>query len=150
MTDLFFIFVLILPLTAPVAFAVAVGVLVRRAAKTGWRMRSWTTPGTLLLASFAGACAALSAFAYGWVWVPGIWMDPDDLCSLQGFAGDRVVRQMFPMSVRCVPVGSGEDGELVPWWVNPTLVLGLLTCVAALGGAVRVATTVKTDRTVRA
>ncbi|GAA1257665.1 hypothetical protein GCM10009665_54980 [Kitasatospora nipponensis] len=123
---------LLLPFLAPVVLVGTLVVLLVRLVRAAGNLRSLLTPGTLLLVAVAGAAASTGAFGIGMA--SGFYLlDPDDFCASHGFAAQRVVTHAFPVSARCVdgPV----EGELVPGWVNPTVLLGAFTAVLGLSGA---------------
>ncbi|MCU7824967.1 hypothetical protein [Kitasatospora sp. DSM 101779] len=85
--------------------------------------------GLLVRLSLMGLCVAYGAFSTGLMSGP-TWMSAREYCGARGFPAVGISTRMFPVSVRC-----GPDGELVPSWVNPVLVGGLVLALAALGAA---------------
>ncbi|MFD8911136.1 hypothetical protein [Streptomyces sp. NPDC059575] len=117
---------------APLAFALAV-----RAYTRTWG-RAWYAPDpapcvlTVLLAS----AVAFGAYGYG-VGRGFYLLDPDQMCAAMGVDGDSIVTDMaLPVSARCV-TDNGVATELVPFWVNPLILMSLALCpVAATAGVV--------------
>ncbi|GAA2236639.1 hypothetical protein GCM10010430_16970 [Kitasatospora cystarginea] len=117
------------PYIAPVLFLIGAVVVVRRVVLARRERCSPLDAGALVRLSLLGVCAAYWAFSTGLMSGP-MWTSARKYCNARGFPADGVVTRTFPVSVRC-----GPDGELVPSWVNPVLVGGLVLALAALGAA---------------
>ncbi|MFI7553830.1 hypothetical protein ACIBQ2_29310 [Micromonospora sediminimaris] len=97
----------------------------------------WKTPGWFL------ATAALCAVAAGVTWFIGAFsgssLDAEESCRAVGVTYDGAYRsthwqepsRWFPLHNKC-----NATYDLVPAWVNPTLVLLLLLATACLGATV--------------
>lgn len=135
LAQLLFMLVLLLPVLGPLGFLLSSAFLVRRLARTGWAPRELASPGALGLVALGAASVA--GFAFGWGMMAGFYiLDPDELCRMNGLAGDHIVQRTFPVSAQCVTGDALTGGELVPVWVNPAVVAGALVAVAAFVAAV--------------
>ncbi|MGV9337844.1 hypothetical protein [Streptomyces sp. NPDC003688] len=116
----------------PLAFALAVR------AYTGTWGRAWYAPdpAPTVLVVLLAAATAFGLYGYG-VGLGFYILDPDQMCAAKGVPGDSIVTHMtLPVGAECVT----EDGaatELVPFWVNPLILMSLAVCpVAATAGVV--------------
>lgn len=135
MTSVLFLALTLAPFIAPFVVVIAAAVLAlrlhQRPPGSRWRPPSVAACG--LIAVMAGAAAF---GAYAWGVMSGFYiLDPDQLCASRGARGDHIVtRETLPVSAQCVtPEGVGT--ELVPDWVNPTILIGLTLFVLALATA---------------
>ncbi|MDX2908976.1 hypothetical protein [Streptomyces griseiscabiei] len=119
--------------TPPVVLATAVALTLRaRRRWSGGRRRGLPDAGSCALLALGGGAAALGAYAYG-VMTGFYILDPEQMCAAAGAPGEYVVTRMtLPVSVRCV-TEEGAGTELVPAWVNPTVLGGIALCVLTLG-----------------
>ncbi|WP_284580244.1 hypothetical protein [Streptomyces sp. 2P-4] len=131
MKNFLFPAVLCAPVLVPCVILGAVALLVRRARDQ--RPTAGRTPGAATCALVAAIAAAVSFGAYSRGVMSGFYiLDPDQMCAAQGVRGDRIVtRWTLPVSAQCVTRG-GVGTELVPTWVNPVVVTGLVLFLLAL------------------
>ncbi|MER5642102.1 hypothetical protein ABT095_34835 [Kitasatospora sp. NPDC002227] len=125
-----------LPVAAPFALLVGTAALAARALRAAGRPRALLTPGTLLLAAGTSLAGAATAVVAGWFSSGFLVLRPDKFCQASATGGSRLVTHpVFPVSGRCVSPDFPTGTELVPGWVNPAVLAGLLLAVAAVGGA---------------
>ncbi|WP_420034823.1 hypothetical protein ACN2WE_22350 [Streptomyces sp. cg28] len=96
----------------------------------------WHPPSgrTCVLVLVMAGSAVLGAYAWGLV-SSSCLLDPERFCADRGVPGDHVVtRASLPVSSQCV-TSAGQGTELVPWWVNPTVFVGLALFGLALGAS---------------
>ncbi|MFJ8040818.1 hypothetical protein ACIRBX_09975 [Kitasatospora sp. NPDC096147] len=113
--------------------AVAPFVLVGAVIRLAWRWGTTERPSAML--RLPGTVGLLAASVAGCTHLLGVlvmpWLDPGDAC--RRFAPDHpeLVQHDFPLSAKCVARGAADGIELVPPWVHPVVVGGLLVAAVA-------------------
>ncbi|MFE5601309.1 hypothetical protein ACFQ8O_19240 [Streptomyces coelicoflavus] len=132
MANVLFPVLVLAPLVMPFAVVGAAVALARRA-RAGVPAAGWHRPSgtTCALLAVLGGGTALGVYAWGLS--RGFFvLDPDQMCASRGARGGHVVtHEALPVSVRCV-TEDGTGTELVPGWVNPVVVAGLVLFVLAV------------------
>ncbi|MEU8514628.1 hypothetical protein AB0C76_23975 [Kitasatospora sp. NPDC048722] len=110
---------------SPVAVLAGGGWLLWRSALAGRWSAPLRMPGVVgLVAAGVAGCA----YTEGLLSAP--WLDMKDACLSLNLRDGVVRERLFPISERCVERGADGGVELVPGWVNPLVVGGVLVAVA--------------------
>ncbi|WP_406210123.1 hypothetical protein OH807_40065 [Kitasatospora sp. NBC_01560] len=128
-TDLFAVVAVAL-LAAPFALLVGGGWLLCRLLATRRWAELLRMPGAVALGA---AGVAGCAYARGLFAIPGL--DSSEACALLGHGDSIGQERLFPISEQCVVRGADSGVELVPGWVNPVVVIGLLVAVVAVAAS---------------
>ncbi|KQV16845.1 MULTISPECIES: hypothetical protein [unclassified Kitasatospora] len=105
----------------------------------GWLLWRTLTRGWSALPRMPGAVGLVAAGMAGCAYIAGVfsvpWFDPGNVCPSLHLHDAVVKERIFPMSAQCMERGADSGVELVPGWVNPVVVVGLLVAVTGFAVA---------------
>lgn len=105
----------------------------------GWLVWRTLVRGGSALLRMPGVVGLVAAGVAGCAYIEGLfsapWLDPKDVCPSLNLRDGVVRTRLFPISQQCMERGAESGVELVPGWVNPVVVGGLLVMAAGFAVA---------------